>query len=243
MSRSAAMTLLTAALCLSPLSMGCSPEEDAYHEAQKQNTLESYESYLTEYPESKNTTLVEERLDDLYAEKAKREKTKESYMAYLERFPKGDNAPQIREGLEELEFNAARKSNTEEGWDTFLASFPKSNYSRKAKENKEKLSYRSKVEFGDIEISAINLAGDNRGPKDGFEVKGVATNTGEKTLSSLVVAVAPKGSAHEVQSPVAVEGGIAPGAEVPFTAKLSKVPEGWDENSVRLSAAAVSFGK
>ena len=110
------------ALILLPilLSLGCS---DPFDEAQKEGSIEAYETFLADNPNSPFRLQGEIALEELYLEKARTDGTLEAYDTYIEKFPKGQHIDKARDERREFLFSWADKQDTSEGWETFLEEY------------------------------------------------------------------------------------------------------------------------
>lgn len=219
------------------LSVGCSKEEAAFQEAQSANSIEAYEKFQSDFPENSNQVTVSDRLDELYYERAQQEKSEEAYKAYLAKYPTGRHAPEIQGEYEKARYKSANKEGTRSSLEAFLKDFPAGNYTQKAKSRLEEVRYFEKLSVSDVKVTKVNLEGDRRGPMNGWEITGSVTNTGDRSLSAVEMAVGPKGATGLKAS----LGAVAPEASLPFSVKLDKAPDGWDETTVAVDYRRVEF--
>ena len=95
-------------------------EYNAYVQAGNTNTIESWESYLSKYPDSPRAGGAKNRLADLYESKASQENTIESWQYIIDRFP--DRTDNARRHIEEINLASAKKKNTIAAYKAFADS-------------------------------------------------------------------------------------------------------------------------
>lgn len=174
-----------AVLFLGLLLAGC----DDYPAVQKEDTIEGYEKYLAENPESIYKPQIDKRLEELYFEKAQSDGSLAAWDAYLAKFPEGKHKKEADEAREALRFEEAEKADTIEAYKAFLAEFPKAKKEhRKPAENRVAVLEYGKIELTPPEIIEVNMAEDPKGPMDGWGVKVNVKNAGDKTVEYLRLA-------------------------------------------------------
>jgi hypothetical protein len=167
------------------LAIGCG---DNFADVQAADSIEAYEEYLKNNPDSRFLMETEDRLETLYIEKA-RDEGVPGYDAYLERFPEGHQREDAIGEREAHLFVWAEETNTNEGWERFQKEYPKPAKERRSKV-KNMLKVHKYLEHLDVAapmIEQINLAEDPEGPLDGWMISADVTNNGEKTLETISV--------------------------------------------------------
>jgi len=85
---------------------GCSRQEAAWREAERQDSVAAYEDYLRDYPAGANAPAARTRLSDLREQqewdRALRFNTPEAFQRYLSRYPSGRYAQGARERLSDF---------------------------------------------------------------------------------------------------------------------------------------------
>lgn len=85
---------------------GCSRQESAWRQAERQGSVAAYEDYLRDYPAGAHAPEARARLSDLREQqewdRALRFNTPEAFQRYLSRFPSGRYAQAARERLSEF---------------------------------------------------------------------------------------------------------------------------------------------
>ena len=68
-------------------------EKRAYQDAERKNTIEAFEQFIKNYPESKSRQSAEGHIAHLYFEQAVKKNTVQAYADYLKRFPQTISTP------------------------------------------------------------------------------------------------------------------------------------------------------
>lgn len=169
------------------LLVGCA---DPLADAQKANTIESWEAYLATNPDGSDKTLAETSLATLLIEKARKDKTPEAYDAVINRFPKHKEIKALKEERINVAFLAAEASGTADAWKKFLEENKDASKSQKerARGMVSILEYNG-LQQSDVVMEEVNLAEDPKGPKDGWGFKVKFTNTGAKEIEYMNVEI------------------------------------------------------
>ena len=160
---------------------------DDFSSVQSTDTIEAYEQYIAENPDSRMLLQAQERLQTLYLEKAKAEKTLEAYDAYLERFPEGMYVEKAMKEREEFLYSWAAEEDSAESWTKYLDEYPKADRKKK-KQARDRIgvaSYEDKLVQGEPSWERVNLAEDPNGEKNGWGISVPVTNEGDKTIADL----------------------------------------------------------
>lgn len=159
---------------------------DNFADVQAEDTIEAYEEFLKNNPDTRFKMEAEDRLETLYIKKA-REEGLEGFDAYLERFPEGNQREAAMEERQNFLFAWAEEQNTKEAWEQFLEEYPKAKKEKKRKaEAMIKVhKYLPNLEVGAPNIEQINLAEDPEGPLDGWKISAEVTNNGKTTIEEL----------------------------------------------------------
>lgn len=251
MSRTLALTLLAFSLGLA----ACDP----FPQVREQDTIEAYEAYLAEHPDSNYAAEAKGRLDELMYEKAKEAKTLEAYDAYLERFPKGLFHDKARKEREAYLWEWALTTHTPEAWDRYMEEYPQFDAKkvRKARKHKKAAEYKDNVGIGALSAEPANLAENPEGPKDGWMFKADITNNGDQTLTYLQITIRFEDGSGTVIGeekwpvvssnygiPVEEEKKVPmkPGETRTWELLTGSVPDGWSQDKgAKLIPTSVSF--
>lgn len=231
-------------LILAVLLAGCDP----WPEIKKTDTIEAYENYMAENPDSLRAVEARARLEQLYVEKARAEKTIEAYDAFLSRFPKGDLAADAAAEREEVFWTWAEGEDTPEAWARFISENGKSKAVKKARSRQRMAENKDKVEVGEPTMKKVNLAEDPKGELNGWGFYAPITIKGDKPVEYLNVQVRyldangkTLGSKEWPLVASALPGNLpfADGFDKPmkpgetrtweYTAGFDELPEGWTE--------------
>lgn len=232
---------------------GCDP----FPEVKKQDTIEAYEGYLKEHPDSNYAIEAKARLEQLYIDKARAEKSLEAYDAYIDRFPNGIFRKAAYEEREQHLWEWADETNTAEAWDKYVEAYP-SHDAKKVKEarrRKDTAIYLPNLSWTDVRLEQVNLAEDPEGPLNGWLISTDVTNKGDKTLTYLQMTARyvddegkTLGSAkwpvvsQNYGIPVEPEKKepMKPGDTRTWELMTGDVPEGWNKK-VKLVATGIKF--
>lgn len=164
---------------------------DNFDEVRKQNTIEAYESYIDQNPESRHLLEARTKLEGLMIERARSDKSLASYDAYLERFPKGAFARDAFTEREAYLWDWAEIENTIAAWDKYLEEYPSLDAKkvRQARKRKAAAEYRDKLSWGEPQFEQANLAEDPEGPLNGWKFTAEITNNGDKVITALHMTV------------------------------------------------------
>ncbi|XXF81055.1 HEAT repeat domain-containing protein [Myxococcaceae bacterium GXIMD 01537] len=113
------MRPLCCSLAVLLLLSGCGAQR-AYARAQESDSVESWRTFLREYPDDLNADFATARLEELEFEDARKLHTVVAYKRFLEDHSEGPNARAAKSLLEGLRFNAAKDAGTAEAWRQFL---------------------------------------------------------------------------------------------------------------------------
>ncbi|MCB9776937.1 MAG: hypothetical protein H6742_00060 [Alphaproteobacteria bacterium] len=168
--------------------------------AQEADTIEAYETFLAENPNSPFVTQGSLRLEELYLEKARQDKTLESYDVYLDKYPKGTLREKAVEERRTFLFDWAGEQDTPEAWQKFLDEYPTGDKKLKqqARTRLNMAQHRDLVTIGAPSIEQINLAENPDGPLDGWGIYADVTVAGDKPVKELDLEVAYLGPEGQV---------------------------------------------
>lgn len=182
--------LFATAILVAALGTACS---NPFAEAQKADTIEAYEQFLSENPNSPYATQAAIRLEELMLEKAEQEGTVAAFDAVLERFPKGKGQlyDKIWEERREALYREADRTGDAKLWKQYMEEYPSGDRKKKV-EARARLKvgeYADRIELGPPEMEQINLARDPDGPLNGWEFRTDVTWKGDEPLQTLILRV------------------------------------------------------
>jgi len=168
---------------------GCS---DPYGDAQKVDSISTWETFISENPKNPKRSLAEVRLEELYLKAARDGKSLEGYDLYLKKFPKGNLVTTATKERREFLMDWARETDTPEAWEKFIAEYPTGNskLKREAKRRLNMAKNKSAIEFGPIKMEQVNMAEDPDGPLNGYGFYVDVTNKSDKPIQRLNVQIA-----------------------------------------------------
>lgn len=170
------------------LFMGCA---DPYADAQKADTIESWDNYLTkEKPSGSEKSSAEQRLSELMVQKARTAHTLEAYDAAIKRFPKHKDIKKLIAERMDVSWDIANKANTVDSWKKFLDENPDAPkiQRERARGFVGVLEY-GKITVGEVKAEEVNLAEDPKGPKDGWGFTATITNAGDQDIEYMNVEI------------------------------------------------------
>ena len=143
-------------LILLALIIGCS---DPYSAAQEADTIEAFEAFISENPNSPKVDLANMRLEGLYLEKARRDKKLSAYDDYLSRYPSGQMHKKAMEEREAFLLVWAESEDTVEAWKTVLDEYPKAKkrVKRRVRERMHMAKHRGKIVLGKVKMEHPNF--------------------------------------------------------------------------------------
>ena len=181
--------LAIAALSVS-LAVGCS---DPYKAVQEQDTVEAYEKFLAENPNSPQRLAAQIRLEDLSLEAAQAAGTLEAYDAFIAKFPDGTNAEKAKNERIEFLWTWADSEDTKDAWEKYIkeakAAKVDTKKVKKARKRARVAESRSAFEVGPVEQEQVNLAENPDGPLDGWGFYTEVKNVGSEPISYFILRI------------------------------------------------------
>ncbi|MCF8365761.1 MAG: hypothetical protein K9H16_08270 [Bacteroidales bacterium] len=124
------------------LFLGSCATKKEYYQTQQINTIEAYEHFLNDNPDSKFSAEAQLRLNNMKDEKAWTDAitqhTTESIKGYLSVYPNGAHKPEAEKTLKKLEevhdWNEALDRNSIDGFESFIVKYPSSVNKSRAEE-------------------------------------------------------------------------------------------------------------
>lgn len=122
---------LLAVLAIATLS-GCNREPKFWKDAEREQTVEAYETYVRECPTGPNIETARACLEKLRWDRAQAENTEAAYAEFLARFPNSPRLSQAREAQAATAWAAAESAGTPEAIAAFRAKYPGSTQDARA---------------------------------------------------------------------------------------------------------------
>ncbi|MEC7949487.1 MAG: hypothetical protein VX265_18105, partial [Myxococcota bacterium] len=195
------MTRSLAAIAAVPLllAVGCS---DPYKAVQEADTIEAYESFLKNNPNSPQRLAAQIRLEDLSLEAAREAGTLEAYDAFIARFPSGTNAEKAANERIEFLWQWADTEDTKDAWEKYIQEAKAAKIDtkkvKKARKRARVAESRSAFEVGPLEQEQVNLAENPDGPLDGWGFYTDVKNVGTEPISYFILRIDYLDSAGKV---------------------------------------------
>jgi hypothetical protein len=230
---------------------GCDPFADV----QEADTIEAYEAYLQNNPNSTNRLQAEGRLATLLLEKARKDGTIESYDAFLARFPKSSLVKDAQKERKELLWARADQEDTVAAWKALVDEFSKPDKEggdrelvKRAKRRLRMATHKADVEISPVEMEMVNLAEDPDGPLNGYGFFADVKNVGTKPITMLKLRIQyldgsgnPVGEGEwpvvasqlpgNLPMPEGFDKPIAPGETRRWEWTTGDMPDGWAKKS------------
>ncbi len=128
-------------LLLICLITGCATIHKDWENAQRINTADGYNKFLSEHLQSEYSQTAKDNIEKLEWGEARQLNTVDAYRAFLSSHPKSEFAQTAKDNIEKLEWGEARQLNTVDAYQAFLSSHPKSEFAQTAEGNIEKLEW------------------------------------------------------------------------------------------------------
>lgn len=133
------------------ISATCFPQKGKWKKAQKANTIESYQEFLRNYPESEFFNAANLKLIELEFNKAKKVNTIDGYKYFLDEYGENSFTEEVKNNLIECEFYKAKNKNTISAYKEFLRKYPDSEFSNSAKYSISKIDFQTSKRINTIE--------------------------------------------------------------------------------------------
>ncbi len=121
---------------------GCATIQSDYISAQRINSIESYEKFLSKYPNSEYEKEVRERIEQLEWQRAKSANTVASYENYLKMYPSGKFKTNAKASIEKLYWKIAKKNNTIASYKEYIKRYPQGTFISDAISRIEELNWQ-----------------------------------------------------------------------------------------------------
>lgn len=164
---------------------------DPFPSVQKEGTIEAYEAYLKEHPDSTYGMQAKTELEQLYLAEARANPSLETYDRYLDRWPQGVSRDEALKERMQFLYDWAEKEMSADGWQRFLDEYP--NADKKIKKDARAYlkvaKYIDQLDIAAPRLEQVNLAENPEGPLDGWGIFVDVTNKGDQTIELLSLTV------------------------------------------------------
>jgi hypothetical protein len=173
------------------LALACT---NPYEEARKLDTIDAYDSFLKENPNSSFVAAANTRLEQLFIDRANTSGSLEDWDAYMARFPQGQLLKEAEEGRMLAFYLTAENTDTVEIWQEYIKAcdaYKKCSGSHKKAAPKRLKVAQNKANFevGPLELKQVNLAEQVDGPLDGWGFYADVTNKGTAPIERMIMRV------------------------------------------------------
>lgn len=160
---------------------------DPYREAQKADSIATWEQFIADNPKNPNRSMGQIRLEELYLEAARTAKTLEAYDTYLAKYPKGKMIEKAHKERREFLLDWTRNEDSVESWKKYLEEYPASRSAggREAKARLNMARHKDDITIGPVKMEQVNLAENPDGPMDGYGFYVDVTNKGDSPIQYL----------------------------------------------------------
>lgn len=104
----------------------------AYAQAQQENTVSSYETFLTLYPDAAECALAEKRRDKLAYDATMQKNSVDAFLLYMKTYPKSEYVPMVRQKYLDKIFSAKAEGGTYQDYEQFLKANPQGELAKTA---------------------------------------------------------------------------------------------------------------
>jgi tetratricopeptide (TPR) repeat protein len=173
---------------------------DPFAAAQEQNTIEAYQSFLDQNPNSPFRIQAETRMAELTLEAARSAKTLEAYDAFLTKFPDSALVPKATEERRQFLWEWADREDTVQSWQKYLDEYPSGDRKLKIEARKRLNMAQNKgsIQIGEVRLEQVNLAENPDGPLDGWAFYADVTSNATQPIESLMLRLQMLGEGGEV---------------------------------------------
>ena len=112
-------------------------DKNGYKKALKENTIASFNEYMTLYPNGLFKEDAEEDLKRLIYEQYKNKNSIDAYKEYIAKYPDSKYIDDMTDEIDKLQYEEFKNKNTIEAYKLFISKYPASQYVEDAKENIE----------------------------------------------------------------------------------------------------------
>ncbi|MCP4867196.1 MAG: hypothetical protein GY898_00575 [Proteobacteria bacterium] len=232
-------------------------EGAALHVADTDKTVEAYQAFLAEYPDSSHSAEVQGKIEGLRYDAAKDSRNPEVLRDFLTHHPDHEAAGRLAKREDEVAWQVASAAKTAEGYKSYIDFHPEGTQLEAAQAEYALYAYAGELTIADIAIAKVNMAQDPEGPLNGWGITANVTNPGDKRLKRVTMAIDSLGASGDVVStdtwytvvqdlgpmpvPPPLQTILEPGETKGFRFTTAEAPEGWAEGSFALRAVSVRF--
>lgn len=131
--------------------IGCATMKGDWQNAEKQNTVQSYQEFLREHPDSEFSLEAIRKVEELEWNRSKRKDTIDSYESFFKKYPDSRFTSYAKDRIVELKWDRTKQQDSIKAYQSFLNEYPASKYEQQAKETLEELEWKATQESKTIE--------------------------------------------------------------------------------------------
>ena len=168
---------------------------DPYKEAQTIGTVEAYDAFIAEYASSSRVFEANMAIEKILTDKARESQKPEDFDVYLNRYegnpPTRSLYDKMVDERADARWTQALENNSVESYKLFITEYKteRPEAVRKARKRLKVAEYAKGLKLGPMEKIQVNLSDDPNGPLNGWQFETEFTNSGEKTLDSLLLRI------------------------------------------------------
>jgi hypothetical protein len=156
-----------------------------------QNDTDMLREYIATYPEGEKVASAREVIDEIEWKRAASANTPESYADYMKVHPDGIYVNEANRLHKELLFKIAEASDALEDWKNYMAVHDgKGKRADHARHRIEVLSYAERIQWTPLVMGRTNMQNDPRGEENGSSFTTTLSNSGDREISMLKLAMA-----------------------------------------------------
>lgn len=162
-----------------------------YEEAKTAGTVEAYETFISENPDSRDVFSARMEIEIMMVAKARASQDVKDFDAYLINYqdnpPTKDTYDKMLGERKDALWNKALDSNKIADWQNFIDQYNVKDVkkTRIAKQRLVVAEYLPNLQMDPIEKIQVNLAGSESGPLDGWEFSTSVSNSGDKAIEAM----------------------------------------------------------
>lgn len=110
------------------LIQGCATLSTDWNNAQKANSVKSYQAFINKYPNSQQASDAKKEIENLGWQKVAELNHEDGYKWYLSEYPRGKYVAAAREGLQTIMWKNVQQEDSEAAYKNYLSKYPKGKY-------------------------------------------------------------------------------------------------------------------
>jgi hypothetical protein len=119
---------------------GCATVDTRWQKATLTDTVQSYEAFLKQHPDSDYTALARDKIDSLHWQEATTANTIQGFERYIQLHRDGKYVTKAKDNIDSLYWQEAKRRNSLSGYKDFLQKYPSSVFSTQARDEIRKFA-------------------------------------------------------------------------------------------------------